>query len=106
MKKMDINTEVLSFKIPPETKRALERRAKALDINLSEFIRQLLEFAAQGEVPEDQLSRRIAPSGESYSVTVANLVKESIKGVTREVYMLGYRDGMSIASAAGEDHKQ
>lgn len=99
--KMERNREALSLRLPPETKSRLESMADERSLSLSEYVRFILEKHVEGEqeIPFPEVERRVGPSSETYSLMVGRLLQGTVATITKETYMLGYRDGRSVAAA-------
>ena len=91
----------IAVRVPLDIKEALQEKATALGMPMSDYIRQHLYALAKGEdeIALKDIDKRISPSAESFSVTVADFVKQTMRGVQKEMFLNGYREAMSLNRA-------
>ena len=96
-KKMEINTTALSFRVPPEVKSALEIRASHFDLTLSEYLRQHVSALARNDAEISiDLDVRLGPSSETFSISLAEILKQSVRGLQKTTYLAGFQDALSM----------
>ena len=87
----------LAVRVPIDVKKALETQAASLDLSMSEYLRQhLIALAREDDELELDIDKRVIPSAESFSITVGDFVKDTVRGIQKEMFLRGYREALSM----------